>query len=159
MFLLFLLYRKVTVLYIYIYMHIYVYIYSFFHTIFHHVLTQETGRSSLCYTVGPHYFSIPNASSLHLPTIHPTPPCFPLANASLLSMSLLCFCFVDRIISIAILLYIWRLTVVIGRKIFPQTCPHPNPWNLRVYYLVDFEDVMKIRNLGRLLLDYMSGAI
>ena len=28
------------------------------HTIFHHVLSQETGYSSLCYTVGPHCLSI-----------------------------------------------------------------------------------------------------
>ena len=30
----------------------------FFHTIFQQVLTQETGHSSLCCTVGPHYLSI-----------------------------------------------------------------------------------------------------
>ena len=30
-------------------------IHFFFHTIFHHVLTQETGCNSLCCTVGSHY--------------------------------------------------------------------------------------------------------
>ena len=34
--------------------------YFFFYTIFHHVLTQETGHSSLFYTAGPHYLSILN---------------------------------------------------------------------------------------------------
>ena len=46
----FLLYSKVT--------QSYIYIHSFFHTIFHHVLTQEIGHSSLCCTVGPYCFSV-----------------------------------------------------------------------------------------------------
>ena len=48
-----LLYSKVT--------HSYIYISSFSHTIFHHVLSQETGSSSLCCTAGPHGLSIPNS--------------------------------------------------------------------------------------------------
>ena len=41
--------------YIYIYTHTH-YILFYLHTIFHHVLTQEIGHSSLCCTVGPHCF-------------------------------------------------------------------------------------------------------
>ena len=36
----------------------YIYVHSFSHTIFHHVLSQESGYSSLCCTVGPHCLSI-----------------------------------------------------------------------------------------------------
>ena len=36
----------------------YTYIHSLSHILFHHVLSQETGYSSLCYTVGPHCLSI-----------------------------------------------------------------------------------------------------
>ena len=62
----FLLFSKVTQPYVYAYMCIYIYIYicvcvcvcvyihSFSHIIFHTVLSQEIGYSSLCYTVGPH---------------------------------------------------------------------------------------------------------
>ena len=38
----------------------YIHIYSFSHTVFHHVLSQETGHSSLCCTVGPHCLSFLN---------------------------------------------------------------------------------------------------
>ena len=33
---------------------IYTYIHSFSHTVFHNVLFQETGYTSMCYIVGPH---------------------------------------------------------------------------------------------------------
>lgn len=52
MFCQFLLYSKVT--------QSYVYIPSFPHIIFHHVLSQVIGYSSLCCTEGPHCLSIPN---------------------------------------------------------------------------------------------------
>ena len=52
MFLQLLLYSQVTLSYIYVRSSF------FFHTIFHHVLTQEIGHSSLCCTVGPHCLSI-----------------------------------------------------------------------------------------------------
>ena len=56
---------------------IYIYIYSFFfHVIFHHVVTQETGQSSLCCTVGPQYLSTPNfiVCILQPHTPHPSTP-------------------------------------------------------------------------------------
>ena len=68
MFFQFLLYSKVT--------QSYVYKYSFLsHTIIRHVPTQETGNSSLCCTIGPHYLSIPNAIvCIYQPqTSHPSP--------------------------------------------------------------------------------------
>ena len=40
---------------------------SFFHTTFHHVVSQEIGYSSLCYTAGPHCLPILN-DTLHLLT-------------------------------------------------------------------------------------------
>ena len=48
----FLVYSKVT--------QSYIYIHYFLHIIFYHVLSQETGYSSLCCTVGPHCLSILN---------------------------------------------------------------------------------------------------
>ena len=39
-----------------------IYIHSFSHLILHHVPTQVTGYSSLCYTAGSHCLSIPNAT-------------------------------------------------------------------------------------------------
>ena len=67
----------------------------FFHIISHHVLSQEIGYNSLCYTAGPHCLSILNASltpsiNPKLP-VHPTPSPFPLAKTSLLSMSVSLF--------------------------------------------------------------------
>ena len=47
-------------MYIYIYIYKYIYIYSLSYIIFHHGLSQETGYSSLCCTVGPHCLSILN---------------------------------------------------------------------------------------------------
>ena len=39
----------------YMYIHtLYIYIYTFSYTIFHQVLSQGVGYSSLCYIVGPH---------------------------------------------------------------------------------------------------------
>ena len=78
----------------------YIYMHTFFHTIFHHVLTQEIGYSSLCYTVGPHCLSILNVSiCIYQPQtpVHPTPPP-PLATTSLLSMSLMCLCALIQIL-------------------------------------------------------------
>ena len=86
----FLLYSKVT--------QSYIYIHSFCHTVFHYVLSQEIGYSSLCYTVGPHCLSISKCNSLHLLTLNsqsiPLPPPAPLATTCLfsMSMSLLLFC-------------------------------------------------------------------
>ena len=40
--------------------YIYIHTHSFSHNVFHHVLPQKTGYSSLCYTVGPHCLSILN---------------------------------------------------------------------------------------------------
>ena len=54
MFCQFLLYRKVTQLYIYIHS-------FFFHFILHQVPSQMIRYSSLCYIAGSHYLSIPNA--------------------------------------------------------------------------------------------------
>jgi len=53
--------------------HIYTHTHYFSHTIFHHSLSQETGYSSLCYTVGPHCLSIPNVVDCiyQLQTPHP----------------------------------------------------------------------------------------
>ena len=70
----------------------YTYIHSFFNIHLHYGLSQETGYSSLCYTLGPCCSSILNvivciyqpqipSPSLPLPT--------PLATTSLISMSLL----------------------------------------------------------------------
>ena len=78
-----------------------IHIYSFPHTIFHHVLPQETGCSSLCCTVGPHCLSIPNvivASINPKLLVHLTSSPLPTAIRSLLSMSVICFYFADRII-------------------------------------------------------------
>lgn len=38
----------------------YIYLHSFSHTIFHHILSQENGYSSLCCTVGPRCLPILN---------------------------------------------------------------------------------------------------
>ena len=75
-----LLYSIVTQSYMYMYMYICMYIYahifSFSHTIFHCVLSQEIGCSSLCCVVRPHCLSIFNAiiasTNSKLP-VHPTP--------------------------------------------------------------------------------------
>ena len=50
-------------IYLYIYIHIYIYTHthSFLHIILHHVPSQVTRYSSLCYTAGSHCFSTPNA--------------------------------------------------------------------------------------------------
>ena len=61
----FLLYSKVTQLYT----HTHICTHSFSHIIFHHVLSQEIGYSSLCCTVGP-------CSSSILP-VHPSPASHP----------------------------------------------------------------------------------
>ena len=66
----FLLYSKVT--------QSYICIHFFSHIVFHHGLSQETGYSSLCYTVGPHCLTILDVIVLHLPTSNsqsiPLPP-------------------------------------------------------------------------------------
>ena len=51
----------------------------FFHTIFHHVLTQVTGHSSWCCTVGSHYLSVLNVIvCIYQPqTPHPSPSVSP----------------------------------------------------------------------------------
>jgi len=73
----------------------YTYMYiPFFHTIFHHVLTQDIGHRSLCCTEGPHCLSIPAPNSLSFPLPSPSP----LATTILLSISMIYFSFVDRII-------------------------------------------------------------
>ena len=73
----------------------YTYMYiPFFHTIFHHVLTQDIGHRSLCCTEGPHCLSIPAPNSLSFPLLSPSP----LATTILLSISMIYFSFVDRII-------------------------------------------------------------
>ena len=63
--------------------HTYTFFFFFFHTIFHHVLTQEVGHSSLCCIVGLQCLSIPHEivciyqpQSPHHPTRFP----FPLGN-------------------------------------------------------------------------------
>ena len=80
---------------------IHIYTHYFFHIIFYHVLTQENVHNSLCCTVGPHD-PIHTKYSLHLPSPKflsiPFSYLSPLANTSLLSMSLIYFCLVDRII-------------------------------------------------------------
>ena len=48
---------------IYIYIYIHPHTHSFSRTIFHHVLSQEIGYSSLCGTVGPHCISILSSCS------------------------------------------------------------------------------------------------
>ena len=58
----FLLYSMVTLSYIYIH--------SFSCIIFHHGLSQETGYSSLCWTVGLHCLPILKVLGLHLPTLN-----------------------------------------------------------------------------------------
>ena len=58
---------------IYIYIYIYIYMYSFSHTIFHHVLSQEIGYSSLCCTVGPHRLSILSFLLQAIPTLSNLP--------------------------------------------------------------------------------------
>ena len=58
--------------------------YTFFsHILFHHVLSQETGHSSQCYTVGSHCLSILNVIvCIYHPKlpVHPTPYHLPLGN-------------------------------------------------------------------------------
>ena len=79
-----------------IYIHVHIYTHSFFHTIFHHILSQETGCSSLCCTVGTSQLMHLKCNSLHLPTPTPspsTPSPFPLATTSLFSRSVSLFLF------------------------------------------------------------------
>ena len=75
--------------------------------IFHHVLSQETGYSSLCCAVGPPCLSIlngivgiylnPNSPSIPLP---PLPPRQPQVSSLCLGV---CFCSVDGFISCCLL--------------------------------------------------------
>ena len=46
--------------------HTHIYTHSYSHTIFHHVLSQKIGYSSLCCTVGPHCLSILNVRVSHI---------------------------------------------------------------------------------------------
>ena len=61
---------------------------SFSHTTLHHIPSQVTRYSSLCYTAGSHCLSTTNASvhllTLKLP-VHPTPYPSPLATTNLFS--------------------------------------------------------------------------
>ena len=64
-----------------------IYLYSFSHTIFHHILSQEIGYSSLCCTVEPHCLSILNVIVCIYKPQTPPPAHFlspPLANKSVL---------------------------------------------------------------------------
>ena len=79
-----------------------IHIYTFFtHTIFHHVLPQETGYSSLCYIVGLYCLSIQNVivactnCKIH---VYPTSSPILLGNLKSALMSVICFYIVDRII-------------------------------------------------------------
>jgi len=58
----FLLYSKVTQSYIYIHTHTHKHTHSFSYIILHHVPSQVTGYSSLCYTAGSHCLATPNAT-------------------------------------------------------------------------------------------------
>ena len=85
--------------YIYIYTHIYMYththIHSFFHTFFHHVLTQKIGwGTSLLIQSKCNSFHLPTPNSLSIPLPSPLLP----ATTRVLSMSLIFFCFLNRII-------------------------------------------------------------
>ena len=77
--------------------HLYTYVHYFL-ILFYHILIQEVGHSSLCCRVGSHCLSILNVIvCIYQPqTPHPSPP--NPANISLLSMSMICFCFEDRTI-------------------------------------------------------------
>ena len=73
-------------------------IYTFFlNILFHYGLSQETGYSSLCYTVGPCHSSILNVIVYIYQPQTPTPslslPASPLATTSLISMSVSLFLF------------------------------------------------------------------
>ena len=66
----------------------------YFSFIFHHVPSQVTGHSSLCYTAGPHCLPILNVNSLTLNSQSiPLPPPLALATTSLLSLSKSLFLF------------------------------------------------------------------
>ena len=61
MFCQFLLYSKVTHSYIHIYIYTYIHTHSFSHILLHHLPSQVTRCSSLCYIAGSHCLSTPNA--------------------------------------------------------------------------------------------------
>ena len=80
----------------------YMYIFSFSHTSFHHGLSQETGYSSLCCTVGPHCSSILNIMvCIYQPLpVHPTSSLLPPGKYKSVLHFCNLFCFVDRIICV-----------------------------------------------------------
>ena len=77
-------------------------IHSFFHTIFHHLLPQDAGHSSVCYTAEPRCLSIPDVIvciyQLQTPS-PPTPSLLPTGNhkSSLLGHDLFLFCRWDQL--------------------------------------------------------------
>ena len=73
---------------------------SLSHKNIHHVLFQETGYSSMCYTVGPHFLSILNVVvCIYQPQlpIHLTSSSSPLATTSLFSTSVHLFLFCRQV--------------------------------------------------------------
>ena len=85
--------------------------YILFLIIFHHVLSQETGYSSLCCTVGPHCLSILNGIVASTNPKFPSPSIpLPTGNHKSVLCVCECSCFVDRFICACIPFWdvIWR---------------------------------------------------